>query len=1147
MRSTPLALLTVAAALVVTSDARAQGSAPDVRAIKPVVMMLVDTSGSMERMPDSVCPGCLPQCDGNPLTDTQNRWSTAVQALTGTMQGFTCQSQIRTGAGYSPSDYDYGYHLPHHKFSYIAQTNDGILDAYRFRAKFGLMTFDGVGTSIGGQPLVELADWTGPPDFEATANSARGMYSYGSRGVLAFPGCTTQYAINTGARSANAVGQGGLISPGLNDGEMEVTAVNNQIQQALLSQGADKLRPFGGTPIAAMLSDLEYWLNNSPDVGEGNDVWNQCRKKVGVLLTDGRPDSDFRGGQFNCQDTTNPNCPPGGCVCPYDEATTVAARMCATDGTSCKGNLDQLFVVGFSITDPDVVADLDLIADAGGTGTAIIASGRAELMDAMGQVLDSAQPDATSRTLTSLSRSALESGTAQYEVTAGFRMGSAGAPWQGILERRRYTCDGANVVVETLNEAAGDLFHETLSTQALSTGVDGRAIYTFDPGANAAEGHIQTAYSDSLDANAEWTGNTENTQGLTDTNPPDEGDQSGEGSDVAVTGEDVVRFRPEQFADSTDLEYFNDVNNDGVIDQEDIDYIMEWMLPTGGTVGGEENPRMDRPLGAIYHSNPVIMEAPLPNTKDENLNRWRQQEFVANRPPTLFVGSNDGILHAFSLEDWDDPDGTKSYYGGQEMWGFIPPATMQKMASATQSHQILMDGSAVVRDVLLDRSAESEADIDDYRTVLVMALRGTPNVFALDVTSPHLVNDANPPGLLWQFSDDRMGETVGSPAVAQVIVNWGGNEVERTVAIIPGGAGELDDGASGGCVPDGRGLPDNDDARDQINCWKRVGRQLYVVDVATGELIQHFDERHFNSPLTGAVALDNLGERDTANAAYFVDHDGIVWRLYMGSTDVASWEPEPIYDLFYGSSAGYNDGRASTFAPLVTRDPNGDTVIITGTGDMDNMIDQNGRHRLVSITESRVLDEDGNLLDFQVNENWIIKLDESELVTGPLAQFEDGVYFGTFVSDDPGASSLCDYGMSRLWGVHYKDQDPASVDEEPLGVLADDPNAEEPVYSRSLDFTGNAMIMGVQVLQKPSCTPGEITTDPVMGGQSFKATGESGGGGFELRAVVSGDDTAAIEGGDVGMQAGSQIRQMSRKIGTRKLNTRVRGWASSLE
>ena len=82
----------------------ASAQAPDIRNIRPHVMLLVDTSGSMERKPDCICSTpacleCLPVCSAG--TYEQNRWAVVAQALAGEFTPFECNSDTRIGGIYT--------------------------------------------------------------------------------------------------------------------------------------------------------------------------------------------------------------------------------------------------------------------------------------------------------------------------------------------------------------------------------------------------------------------------------------------------------------------------------------------------------------------------------------------------------------------------------------------------------------------------------------------------------------------------------------------------------------------------------------------------------------------------------------------------------------------------------------------------------------------------------------------------------------------------------------------------------------------------------------------------------------------------------------------------------------------------------------
>ncbi len=159
--------------------------APDIRNIRPHVVLLVDSSGSMERKPNCICTTpacleCLPVCGAG--TYEQNRWSVVAQALTGEFTPYECNSDTRIGGIYS-GEYDEGYFLPHIQLpqeilAYAgSQGGNGVLDIYLERIKFGLMTFDSIGTLSDRPPLVPQVTFQTAP-FPAESLATKGMSLY---------------------------------------------------------------------------------------------------------------------------------------------------------------------------------------------------------------------------------------------------------------------------------------------------------------------------------------------------------------------------------------------------------------------------------------------------------------------------------------------------------------------------------------------------------------------------------------------------------------------------------------------------------------------------------------------------------------------------------------------------------------------------------------------------------------------------------------------------------------------------------------------------------------------------------------------------------------------------------------------------------
>jgi len=434
-----VALLTSALPLT----ASAQGLA-DTRPVKPVLMLLVDTSGSMEHMPDSTgCTDCDPVCSSP--TFQKNRWAITLEALTGTFNNFTCTKKLRSTY---TAQYDATYFLPHYDFTTSAtQASDGVLDSYANRLKFGLMTFDGVSTTSNGATLVPFANYASSATFRDDVLGVAGQYSYppvvsglvpaaDAASVqspingfgwkpLSFPGCTAVYGINAGARGKGSL-PGSLVSVGPTEVGTAIAATNKAIQDSLLA-----VRPFGGTPIAGMLDDLRYYLNNDTDIKRGSDPYYTCRKRYAILLTDGAPDTLYRNDpRFQCESTNDAACAGGACQCPYDSEETIALKLRQNDG------LEKLWVVAFNVTDAVALATLDRIAQAGGQTDALRALTPGALRVELDKLMNIAQPEATSRSVPVVMNTgrAVMLGGKQFEITSGFKVGATDdEPWQGFF------------------------------------------------------------------------------------------------------------------------------------------------------------------------------------------------------------------------------------------------------------------------------------------------------------------------------------------------------------------------------------------------------------------------------------------------------------------------------------------------------------------------------------------------------------------------------------------------------------------------------------------------------------------------------------------------------------------------------------------
>ncbi len=167
-----------------------------------------------------------------------------------------------------------------------------------------------------------------------------------------------------------------------------------------------------------------------------------------------------------------------------------------------------------------------------------------------------------------------------------------------------------------------------------------------------------------------------------------------------------------------------------------------------------------------------------------------------NRRNTVFVGGNDGMLHAFDAQTLE------------EHFAYVPAAVHDKLwqlADPGYAHQYYVDGQVAIADAEIGGS---------WGTVLVGTLgAGGRGVYALDVTKPQSFDPAV--DVLWEFTaedDEDIGFTFGQPAIARMddgtwvaIFGNGYNSKDRQAYLY---VVDLIDGPDGGVIkipvgPDG--------------------------------------------------------------------------------------------------------------------------------------------------------------------------------------------------------------------------------------------------------------------------------------------------------------------------------------------------------
>ncbi|MCC5796413.1 MAG: pilus assembly protein PilY [Methylophaga sp.] len=331
-----------------------------------------------------------------------------------------------------------------------------------------------------------------------------------------------------------------------------------------------------------------------------------------------------------------------------------------------------------------------------------------------------------------------------------------------------------------------------------------------------------------------------------------------------------------------------------------------------------------RVLGDIINSSPVFSGAPNSRYPDnwgigaaENAQPYRNFRVAqANRTPLVLVGANDGMLHGFNATT------------GVEIFAYVPASVISNLPLLTDpnyNHRYYVDGNPTIVDAFINGV---------WKTILVSGLgAGGQGIFALDITDPDSFSSeaGASANVLWEFTDfdDRdMGYTLGQPSIVRL--NNG-----SWAAIFSGGYNNT---------------ADNGNTGDSTNDSLTGNAVLYIVDLATGDLIRKFDtgvgraqDPTGNNRPNGLAspAVVDINGNYSADAVYAGDLFGNVWKINLAGNDPASWNfayltggiPQPLFTACHGTICNASNLQPITTRPQVVRHPSGaGYIVLFGTG-----------------------------------------------------------------------------------------------------------------------------------------------------------------------------------------------------------------------
>ncbi len=317
-------------------------------------------------------------------------------------------------------------------------------------------------------------------------------------------------------------------------------------------------------------------------------------------------------------------------------------------------------------------------------------------------------------------------------------------------------------------------------------------------------------------------------------------------------------------------------------------------------------------LGDITNSKPAVISAPAYPYSDSPLNPGYASFVSANssRAPVIYVGSNDGMLHAFN-------GSMTSTTGGKELFAYVPsfllnsnvdpvgnPSGLASLVVSPLQHHFMVDAQPTVIDVDFARTRASGAApassvASDWHTILVSGLgKGGQGFFALDVTNPSAITTEATLAskVLWEASPAHMGYSYGTPLVVKTArYGW--------VVVLTSGYG-------------------NDDGKGYIYLLSPKDGTVYeTIPTNVGSIA---------SPAGLAFVsgyINNYADY-TADSLYAGDLLGNVWRV-----DLTNASSSASVQKFATLADSASNAQPITTEPVIATDPStGMRYVFVGTG-----------------------------------------------------------------------------------------------------------------------------------------------------------------------------------------------------------------------
>lgn len=773
------------------------------------------------------------------------------------------------------------------------------------------------------------------------------------------------------------------------------TTYRTALKDTVLTFTAD-----GTTPLAESLYEAGQYFKGA-ETKYGNTVGltgsplkytspitSSCQKNYIIVVTDGMPNNDNTNIPSNLNATTLPSPIPSD-ACPGSNCLAGVARHLyntdlLTDVSGKPETLDKQNVTTFTIGfNAGATADalLAMTADSKhGNGAFYTAFNQFDLSERLNQIMSSILSVDISFVAPVVPISPDNRTYNSNRIYMGFFKPRGTLEWQGNL--KKYGLDSNNQIIDKNGIAA--------------TGLDGSfklnsVSYwntTEDAGVVAKGGAGEKLMSRTIARNIyTYTGKTS--------------------SDPTLLTDAANAFT------TTNTKITPAVLNDTGLDKDKLINYVHGLDSYGIT----PTAKRDWILGDILHSKPLVV-----NYKTYDTDVAANETNPAVNKSVIFVGSNDGMLHAINDHD------------GSEAWAFIPPAILGDLKEITTSmHTYTVDSSPTV--YIYDQNADGNIDTSTDKVIMMIGLRrgagkkSSPtngSYYALDVTDPAA------PKYLWEFSNSttgfaELGESWSEPKIVKLKIG----SATKIAAFIGGGYDNANEDSRFGATQNFTGTGSvtlstsgNDSVistpiSPAVAALNPKGRAVYAVEIATlssagvptiatsptkiwgaegavtcstSPAVSYNMDFSVASDIT-TLDVDGNGFVDRL---YVTDLGGNLWRFDVGSTTTTSWTGCKIFNANPGFVAGVavaaDTGRKFFYKPVATLENTitsptrgNDAMILIGSGDREHPLNTSVVDRAYAVRDKGQLTTktEADLLD--------VTTDQLQAATGTQADIDTAV------------------------------------------------------------------------------------------------------------------------------------------------------------